>query len=178
MRLDRSAAAPLALGLASGCLLVTALTTGAQTPAGPRFPIPLEQLRLFVEVYGAVKMGYVDPVDDGKAVEDSIRGMVAGLDDRSQFYDAEAFRELRVGSSPAGGIGLELGMEEGLAKVVTAIEGTPAARAGLRSGDLLLRIDGEPVKGRTLAEVVKLLRGKPGTEVRLSVARSGGRAPG
>jgi len=175
MKLDRSAIAALALGLAFGYLLVAALTALAQF--APRFPIPVEQLRLYADVYGAVKMGYVDPVDDRKAVEDSIRGMVAGLDERSQFYDAAAFRELQVGSFPAGGIGLELGMEEGLAKVVTAIEGTPAARAGLRSGDLLLRVDDQPVRGRTLAEVVKLLRGNPGTEVRLTVVRSGERAP-
>ena len=173
MKRDRSV---FALGLASGCLLTAALTTTAQTPASPRSALPVEELRVFAEAFGAMKSSYVEPVDDKKAISNCVAGMISGLDERSEFYDTEAFRELQVGSAGAG-IGLELGMEFGLPKVVTAIEGTPASRADMRSGDILTRIDDQPLKGQTLSGVVKLLRGKPGTDVRLTVVRDGERSP-
>jgi len=178
MKIHRTAAA-FAAGLACGCLLTAALSTSAQTQQGQRSTVPVDQLRVFADVFGAIRVNYVEPVDDKKAIANCIDGLVSGLDDRSQFYDAAAFRELQVSSpqSGIGGIGLELGMEDGLAKVVSAIEGTPSSRAGLRSGDMLSRIDDQPVKGKTLSDVVKLLRGKPGTDVRLTVLRGGERPP-
>ena len=176
MKLDRSAPAVFAIGLASGLLLAAALAALAQAPAAPRVPAPMDELRMFAEAFGAIKSNYVEPVDDKKAIANCVSGMVSGLDGRSEFYDAEAFRELQV-STPTGGVGLELSMDYGLAKVVSAIEGAPASRADLRSGDVLVRIDDQPLKGQTLSGVVKLRRGKPGTEVRVSVLREGERSP-
>jgi carboxyl-terminal processing protease len=174
MKLNRTAV--FALGLAAGFLLAIALTTTAQTGGSARPPLPLDELRTFAEVYGAMKAGYVEAVDDKKAIASCITGMISSLDDRSAYYDAAAFRELQVPSSAAG-TGLELAMDAGFAKVVSPIEGTPASRAGIRSGDLISRIDDQPVKGLTLEEVVKRLRGKPGTEVKLTLTRAGEAAP-
>jgi len=174
MKLNRTAV--FALGLAAGFLLAIALTTTAQTGGGARPPLPLDELRTFAEVYGAMKAGYVEAVDDKKAIASCITGMISSLDDRSAYYDAAAFRELQVPSSAAG-TGLEVTMQAGVTKVVSPIEGTPASRAGVRSGDVISFIDGQPMKGLTLEDVVKKLRGKPGTEVKLTLTRAGEAAP-
>jgi carboxyl-terminal processing protease len=136
-----------------------------------------ETLRAFAEVYDVVKSRHVDPVGDDALVRHAIEGMLLRLDPSASFIDAEEFRQLRRSAPPLGGTGMELGMEDGHVKVISPIEGTPAAAGGIQTGDLLLAVDGEFLKGRTLSEAVRLLRGPPGTQVRLTLARRGESKP-
>lgn len=140
--------------------------------------LPLDELRTFAEVFGRIKSDYVEQVDDRELLESAIRGMLAGLDPHSSYLDSEEYRDLQVGTSGEfGGLGIEVGMEDGFVKVIAPIDDTPAQRAGMKAGDLIIRIDDKPVKGMTLNEAVKIMRGKPGTEIGLSVLREGGERP-
>ena len=117
---------------------------------------------------------YVEPVDDRKLLKFAIEGMLSGLDPHSSYLDEEDYRDLRVGTSGEfGGLGIEVGMENGFVKVISPIDDTPAQRAGVQAGDLIVRLDDKPVKGMTLDEAVKLMRGKPGTEIKLTIVRDG-----
>jgi carboxyl-terminal processing protease len=119
-----------------------------------------------------VKTDYVEPVDEKKLITDAISGMVAGLDPHSQYFDKKSFKEFREGTTGKFvGVGIEIGMEDGLVKVVSPIEGSPAFRAGLKSGDLITRIDDTPVKGLTMDQAVKRMRGDPATKVTLNIFR-------
>jgi len=123
-------------------------------------------------VFGMVKSDYVEPVDEKKLINDAISGMVSGLDPHSQFFDKKTFKEFREGTSGRFvGVGIEIGMEDGLVKVVSPIEGSPAFRAGLKSGDLITKIDDTVVKGLTMDQAVKKMRGEPNTKVVLTVFR-------
>src|SRR5574340_1055541 len=114
-------------------------------------PLPIEELRAFSEVFGRIKSDYVEPVEDKKLINEAINGMLSGLDPHSAYLDADAFRELQVGTQGEfGGLGIEVGMEDGFVKVVSPIEDTPAFRAGLKPGDLIIKIDDTPVKGMSL----------------------------
>ncbi len=136
--------------------------------------LPLEELRTFTDVLTRIKRDYVEEIDDKTLLEYAIRGMLSGLDPHSAYLNEEEFNELRVGTSGEfGGLGIEVGMEDGFVKVVSPIDDTPAARAGMKSGDLIIRIDNKPVKGMTLNEAVKLMRGKPGSTISLTVIREG-----
>ena len=127
-------------------------------------PLPIEELRAFTEVFGRVKSDYVEPVDDKKLITEAINGMLTGLDPHSAYLDQEAFRELQVGTQGEfGGLGIEVGMEDGFVKVVAPIDDTPASRAGVKSGDLIVKLDDTSVKGMTLNDAVKRMRGKPNT---------------
>jgi carboxyl-terminal processing protease len=140
--------------------------------------LPLEDLRTFAEVFGRIKNDYVEPVDDRELLESAIRGMLSGLDPHSSYLDSEEYRDLQVGTSGEfGGLGIEVGMEDGFVKVIAPIDDTPAKTAGLKAGDLIIRIDEKPVKGMSLNEAVKLMRGKPGTEIELTILREGGDRP-
>ena len=140
--------------------------------------LPLDELRVFAEVFGRIKQDYVEPVDDRKLLNYAIEGMLSGLDPHSAYLDEDDYREIRVGTSGEfGGLGIEVGMENGFVKVISPIDDTPAQRAGVRSGDLIIRLDGQPVKGMTLDEAVKQMRGKPGTEIRLTIVREGSDKP-
>ena len=136
--------------------------------------IPYEELQTFTDVMSRIKQDYVEPVKDKKLLEDSIRGMLAGLDPHSAYLNPEEFKELRIGTTGQfGGLGIEVTMEGGLVKVVAPIDDTPASRAGIKAGDLIIRIDDKPVKGLTLNDAVKLMRGKPGTDIKLTIVREG-----
>lgn len=140
--------------------------------------VPLEELRVFAEVFGKIKQDYVEEVSDRKLLEGAIQGMLAGLDPHSNYLNQEDYVDLQVGTSGEfGGLGIEVGVENGLVKVIAPIDDTPAARAGLQAGDLIVRIDDKPVKGLGLSESVKLMRGKPGTKIRLTVMREGADGP-
>lgn len=140
--------------------------------------LPIDDLRVFAEVFSRIKKDYVEPVEDRELLQDAIRGMLSGLDPHSAYLDEDDFNELRVGTSGEfGGLGIEVGMEDGFVKVIAPIDDTPAHRAGIQSGDLIMRIDEHAVKGLTLDEAVKLMRGKPGTKVQLQVLRDGTEAP-
>lgn len=140
--------------------------------------LPVEELRTFAEVFNAIKQGYVEPIEDKKMIANAISGMLSNLDPHSSYLDPESFKELQVGTQGEfGGLGIEVGMEDGLVKVVSPIEDTPAYRAGLKAGDLIFKLDDTPVKGLTLNEAVKRMRGKPKTQIRLSILRKGEAKP-
>lgn len=140
--------------------------------------LPLEELRSFSDVFARIKADYVEPVEDKVLLESAIRGMLTGLDPHSAYLDQEQFKELQVGTSGEfGGLGIEVGMEDGFVKVIAPIDDTPAQRAGVQAGDLIIRLDDTPVKGMTLNEAVKLMRGKPGTDITLTVVREGQETP-
>src|SRR6202171_1595447 len=146
--------------------------------AGGALPLPIEELRAFTEVFGRVKSDYVEQVDDRKLITEAINGMLTGLDPHSAYLDQEAFRELQVGTQGEfGGLGIEVGMEDGFVKVVTPIDDTPAARAGVKPGDLIIKLDDTPVKGMSLNDAVKKMRGKPNTNITLTISRKGESAP-
>ena len=140
--------------------------------------LPIEELRSFADVYNAIKQGYVEPVADKVLITHAISGMLANLDPHSAYLDADAFKDLQVSTQGEfGGLGIEVGMEDGFVKVVSPIEDTPAFRAGLKSGDLIIKLDDTPVKGLTLNDAVKKMRGKPKTDIRLTIVRKGETKP-
>jgi len=163
----------LGLGLATGG---PALADKAEPVTSE--PVPLEGLRIFAEIFGRIKESYVEPVEDRVLLEHAVRGMVSGLDPHSAFLDEKEYEELQVGTSGEfGGLGIEVGMEDGFVQVIAPIDDTPAQRAGLRTGDLIIRLDAKPVKGMTLNEAVSAMRGKPGSKITLTVVREGEDAP-
>ncbi len=140
--------------------------------------LPIDELRTFAEVYSAIKQGYVEPVEDKKMITNAISGMLSNLDPHSTYLDADAFKDLQVGTQGEfGGLGIEVGMEDGLVKVISPIEDTPAFKAGVKAGDLIFKLDDTPVKGLTLSEAVKKMRGKPKTPIKLSIIRKGETKP-
>jgi carboxyl-terminal processing protease len=141
-------------------------------------PLPVEEMRAFTDVFEAIKRNYVEPVEDKKLFAEAINGMLTGLDPHSAYLDQDAFRELQVGTQGEfGGLGIEVGMEDGFVKVVAPIDDTPAARAGLQSGDLIIKLDDTAVKGLSLNDAVKRMRGKPNSKITLTVVRKGEPAP-
>jgi carboxyl-terminal processing protease len=135
-------------------------------------PLPIEELRAFSEVFGRIKTDYVEPVTDKKLITDAIAGMLNGLDPHSAYLDAEAFKELQVGThGEFGGLGIEVGMEDGVVKVISPIEDTPAYHAGIKSGDFIIKIDDTLIKGMSLNDAVKRMRGKPGSKIVLTIIR-------
>lgn len=141
-------------------------------------PIPLEGLRAFTDAYARIKNDYVEEVDDKELLENAIRGMLTGLDPHSSYLNAEEFKDLQIGTSGEfGGLGIEVGMESGFVKVISPIDDTPAERAGVQAGDLIIRLDDKPVKGMTLNDAVKIMRGKPGTVLTLTIIREGEEKP-
>jgi carboxyl-terminal processing protease len=162
----------IALGAVAGVLI--SLNFQAIADRATRGPLPVEELRAFTEVFGAIKQNYVEDVEDKKLITEAINGMLSGLDPHSAYLDADAFKELQVGTQGQfGGLGIEVGMEDGFVKVISPIEDTPAFRAGIKPGDLIIRLDDTPVKGMTLADAVKRMRGKPDTEITLTISRKG-----
>jgi carboxyl-terminal processing protease len=164
------------------CLVFTGGPVLAEVPAatndGANDSLPLEQLRVFAEIFGRIKANYVEPVDDKVLLENAIRGMVSGLDPHSSYLDTDEFKDLQVGTKGEfGGLGIEVGMENGFVKVITPIDDTPAQRAGVKTGDLIVRLDDTPVKGLTLNDAVKLMRGKPGSSISLTIVREGEEKP-
>lgn len=136
--------------------------------------LPIEELRTFSDVFGRIKNDYVVDVEDKELIENAIRGMLSGLDPHSSYLNAEQFTELQVGTTGQfGGLGIEVGMENGFVKVIAPIDDTPAQRAGVQSGDLVIRLDDTPVKGMTLNDAVKIMRGKPGSDIELTIVREG-----
>jgi carboxyl-terminal processing protease len=140
--------------------------------------LPFEDLRTFTEIFGRIKRDYVEPVSDKKLLEDAIRGMLAGLDPHSAYLISEEYQELKEGTTGQfGGLGIEVTLENGFIKVVSPIDDTPAQKAGIKTGDLIVRLDDEPVKGMSLADAVKKMRGEPGSKIVLTVVREGAEAP-
>lgn len=140
--------------------------------------LPLDELRTFAEVYGKIKSDYVESVEDKKLINEAINGMLTGLDPHSSFLDVEGFKDLQAGTQGEfGGLGIEVGMEDGLVKVISPIEDSPAFKAGIKSGDLIMQLDEKLVKGMSLNDAVKIMRGKPNTPIKLTVLRKGENKP-
>ena len=136
--------------------------------------LPLDQLRNFSDIFSRIKSDYVEDVEDEVLLEHAIRGMLSGLDPHSTYLSPDEYNELRIGTSGEfGGLGIQVGMEDGFVKVISPIDDTPAYKAGLQAGDLIIRLDEKTVKGLTLNEAVKIMRGKPGTDIELTVVREG-----
>ncbi|HEY0587402.1 MAG TPA: S41 family peptidase [Pseudoduganella sp.] len=157
------------LGMVAGIAVSMQFSALAQKGATP---LPLEELRNLSEVFTLIKSDYVEPVDDKKLLQDAIAGMVASLDPHSTYLDKTAFKEMRESiHGKFVGIGIEVGMEDGYIKVVAPIEDSPAWRAGIKAGDLITRLDNQPMKGLSLDEAIKKMRGEPRSKVVLTVSR-------
>jgi carboxyl-terminal processing protease len=160
----------ISVGALAGALTTVSLQTVAR---GSLAPLPLEELQQLAAVFGMVKSDYVEPVDEKKLITDAISGMVASLDPHSQYFDKKTFKEFKEGTSGRFvGVGIEISQEDGLVKVVSPIEGSPAYRAGLKPNDLITKIDDTVVKGLSLNEAVKRMRGEPNTKVMLTIYRT------
>ncbi|WCM87435.1 S41 family peptidase [Acidovorax sp. NCPPB 3576] len=159
----------VSIGVVAGALTTVSLQTVAR---GAMTPLPLEEIQQLSAVFGLVKTDYVEPVDDKKLITDAISGMVSSLDPHSQYFDKKSFKEFREGTSGRFvGVGIEITQEDGLIKVVSPIEGSPAFRAGLKTNDLITKIDDTAVKGLALNDAVKRMRGEPSTQVTLTIFR-------
>ncbi len=164
----------LSIGLVLGISLAVERTVLAGKSDDANVPLPLEELRIFSQVYSEIKKKYVEEVEGKELLNNAIKGMVSSLDPHSAFLLPEAHDELQVSTKGEfGGLGIEVGMEDGFVKVISPIDDTPAQRAGMQAGDLIIRIDGTAVQGMTLSEAVKKMRGKVGTKIELTVVRKG-----
>ena len=163
-------------GLVAGILV--SLNFSAVAGKDETTTLPVEELRSFADVYNAIKQGYVEPIDDKKLITHAISGMLSNLDPHSAYLDADAFKDLQVSTQGEfGGLGIEVGMEDGFVKVIAPIDDTPAFKAGVKAGDLIVKLDDTPVKGMTLNDAVKRMRGKPKTQIKLSILRKGEAKP-
>jgi len=159
----------ISIGVIAGALTTVSLQTVAR---GTLTPLPLEELQQLAAVFGMIKSNYVEPVDDKKLITDAIAGMVAGLDPHSVYLDKKALKDFNEGTTGKFvGVGIEISQEDGLIKVVSPIEGSPAFRAGIKPNDLIIKINDTLVKGLTLTEGVKRMRGEPNTKVLLTILR-------
>lgn len=157
-------------GLIVGLMLSLTYSAVAEKMVKPQLPI--EDLRAFAEVFGKIKSDYVEPVEDKKLISEAISGMLTGLDPHSTYMDVDAFKDMQAATQGEfGGLGIEVGMEDGLVKVISPIEDSPAYAAGIKSGDLIMKLDEKLVKGMTLNDAVKIMRGKPDTSITLTILR-------
>jgi len=167
----------LGLALGVGMTIYSSVFAGNDKQSAAS-SLPLEELRAFTEVFGRVKSDYVEPVNDKDLLEYAIKGMLSGLDPHSSYLNREEFKEMRIGTDGKfGGLGIEVTMENGFVKVISPIDDTPAKRAGVHAGDVIVRLDDTPVKGMTLNEAVKIMRGEPGTNIMLTIVREGEEGP-
>ncbi len=193
-RARATARALRALSLFALCGLLLATTSEAQTvteddasPASPPpptvenatpDPLPVEDIRVLVEVFHKIKADYVERVSDKKLLENAIKGMLAGLDPHSAYLDPEDYADLQEGTTGEfGGLGIEVGTEDGFIKVIAPIDDTPAQRAGVQPGDVIIRLDDTPVKGMQLNDAIGRMRGKPGSTIELTIVREGEEKP-
>ncbi|MDP3087206.1 MAG: S41 family peptidase [Methylotenera sp.] len=157
-------------GLVLGLMLSLTYSAVAEKMAKPQ--LPLEDLRAFAEVFGKIKSDYVETVEDKKLISEAISGMLTGLDPHSTYMDVDAFKDMQAATQGEfGGLGIEVGMEDGLVKVISPIEDSPAYVAGIKSGDLIMKLDEKLVKGMSLNDAVKIMRGKPDTPIVLTILR-------
>ena len=170
----------LGLGLILGVMLAIGQGVLAERDVSRQTTqtIPLEDIRSLSEVFGKVKQHYVEDIADKELLENAIRGLLTGLDPHSAYLDKEAFTELREGTSGEfGGLGIVVGMKDGFVNVISPIDDTPAERAGVKAGDLIIRLDDKNVKGMTLEDAVSIMRGKPNTDIELTIVREGADKP-
>jgi carboxyl-terminal processing protease len=172
-RFSLALAAGVVLGV-SGTFTYSVL---AEKPA-PQDQLPLKDLQAFVEILNRVKTDYVEPVKDETLLENAVRGMLSGLDPHSAYLDKEEYKDMSVATTGKfGGLGIEVQLQNGLVKVVSPIDDTPAAKAGVKAGDLIVKIDDAPVKGMSLNDAVNKMRGDPGSKIQLTLVRENVPAP-
>lgn len=154
-------------------------SAAAQEPEAPAAEaLPVDEIRTFAEVFTKVKKDYVEELGDADLLESAIKGLLEGLDPHSSYLDEEAYLALQEGTTGQfGGLGIEVGMEDGFIKVISPIDDTPAQQAGIQAGDLIIRLDDTPVKGLSLSEAVSRMRGEPGTDITLTIVREGEEKP-
>lgn len=175
--LSRLNSLALTIALVIGSPMVFAAQPVAQpaTAASAKAPLPLEELRTFAEVMDRIKAAYVEPVDDKTLLENAIKGMLSNLDPHSAYLGPEDFAELQESTSGEfGGLGIEVGSEDGNIKIVSPIDDTPASKAGIQAGDFIVKINGQPTNGLTMTEAVDKMRGKVGQKITLTLVRGGG----
>ena len=140
--------------------------------------LPIQSIRTMAEVYSQVKANYVTAESDQKLLENAIKGMVSGLDPHSEYMNKKGYRELQESTTGEfGGLGMEIGSEDGLIKIIAPIEDTPAERAGIKSGDYIVKINNDSTRGMTTTEAVKKMRGKPNTKITLTLLRKDASKP-
>ncbi|MBV6273310.1 S41 family peptidase [Alcaligenaceae bacterium CGII-47] len=162
------------IGFAGGILISLGISATAQRSE----PLPLKDLQQFANVYGAIKSSYVEPVSDKVLINDAIKGLFSDLDPHSAYLDEEAYKQMQdITRGGFGGLGIEIGTQDGMPKVIAPIEDTPAARAGILTGDLITHINDKPTKGMTLNDAVKKMRGEPNTSIDLTIQRTGSPKP-
>ena len=171
----------LLTGVLTGCCLHAAAqlapaagnaAPGAQSLPPP--PLPMEEVRIFAQVLSQVREAYVEPIDDKTLLENAIKGMLAGIDPHSTYLardDYDALQETTTGEF--GGLGVEVSIENGFIKILAPMDDSPAARAGIKAGDLIIKLDDTPAQQVTLGDSSELLRGEPGTSIRLTILREG-----
>uniref|UniRef100_UPI0005C9F318 S41 family peptidase n=1 Tax=Thiomicrospira microaerophila TaxID=406020 RepID=UPI0005C9F318 len=165
-------------GVVLGAFLVVGTSVMADRQGQSVQSLPIDQLRAFVEVYERISSSYVEPIEDGKMLENAISGMLSNLDPHSAYLPPENFEKVEEHTrGEFGGLGMEVGTEDGFVKVIAPIDDTPAQRAGVQAGDLIIRLDDKSVKGMSLTEAVKLMRGEPGSTITLTIMRKGQREP-
>ena len=183
LHLSRLTSLALAIAIVIGAPLASAAEAAAPAapaPAGAtvpaaKAPLPLEELRTFAEVMDRIKAAYVEPVDDKTLLENAIKGMLSNLDPHSAYLGPDDFAQLQEDTSGEfGGLGIEVGMEDTFVKVVSPIDDTPASKAGVQAGDLIVKINGQPTRGQTMTEAVDKMRGKVGQKITLTLVRGGG----
>src|SRR5512140_934974 len=168
----------IGFGAVLGVLLSLNFSAIAQHESKPQAPIPYEDLQLLANVFGKIKSDYVEPVSDDTLIKAAIAGMVHGLDPHSDFLDAAAFDEMQTDTKGKfGGLGLEVGIEDGSIRVVAPIEDTPAFRAGIEPGDLIVKIDETATRELPLEKAIGMMRGTPGTQIALTLVRKGVESP-
>ncbi len=160
-------------------LAFTTLSAAAQRPGqAGKLPLPLDEVRMFTQALDRIRMSYVEPVDDEVLLENAIRGMLSGLDPHSAYLAASEYDNLQeTTTGEFGGLGVEVGQENGFIRVISPIDGTPADRAGIQAGDLIIRIDGQPLQEILPEEAAGMMRGEPGTDVTITIVREGQPAP-
>lgn len=164
----------IVVGFMGGILISLGISAAAQKSE----PLPLKDLQQFANVYGAIKSSYVEPVADKVLIDDAIKGLFSDLDPHSVYLDEDAYKQMQdITRGGFGGLGIEIGTQDGMPKVIAPIEDTPAARAGILTGDLITHINGEPTKGMTLNDAVKKMRGEPNTAIDLTIQRTGSPKP-
>ncbi|WP_018141942.1 S41 family peptidase [Thioalkalivibrio sp. ALJ7] len=164
----------LIVGLVVGVMLSVSVAVYADRENGAQSALPVEDLQRFTDVYMRIKRNYVTEVEDKDLLDNAIQGMLSGLDEHSSYLDEQDFEDMQVGTSGEfGGLGIEVGMEDGFVKVIAPIDDTPASRAGIEAGDLIIRLDGESVRGMSLSDAVAKMRGEKGSDITLTVMRDG-----
>jgi len=168
----------LTVGVVLGVFIAVGSSVFAKRDEQAAKALPIEDLRTFTEVFQHIKLSYVEEVEDKKLLEYAIQGMLTGLDPHSNFLNSDEFKELQLGTTGEfGGLGIEIGQENGFIRIISPIDDTPAQRAGLQAGDVIIKLDHKPAKGISLNDAVKIMRGKPGSKIILTVIREGAATP-